>query len=156
MFHWCADETLMLMTAIPFVGMYFRRIHAWWHNKFSHKCHEKTCEEKHVEHPKKPKRKVYQPKEPIKHLTSEDCERIAKEAERYREEIGKRLDRLDHITPEDLKIRVRCHEYSPFDREDYHKVSEEDMKYLRGTPAPLKIIVPNIVIEENDEDENSR
>jgi len=35
----------------------------------------------------------------------------------------------------------------------FHFVSEEDMKYLRGTPAPLKITIPNIVIEEAEDDE---
>lgn len=32
-------------------------------------------------------------------------------------------------------------------------VSEEDMKYLRGTPAPLKITVP-VEIEEDDEQDS--
>lgn len=49
-FHWCMDETLALMAMIPFIGMFFRRMHAWWHSKFSHKCHEKTCDDTHVEH----------------------------------------------------------------------------------------------------------
>lgn len=51
--HWCMDETLALMAMLPFIGMFFRRAHAWWHTKFSHKCHEKTCEEIHVDHEKK-------------------------------------------------------------------------------------------------------
>jgi len=41
------------------------------------------------------------------------------------------------------------HPYSPYAKENWHKdvhVSEEDMKYLRGEPAPLKITIPNIVI----------
>jgi hypothetical protein len=52
-FHWCMDETLALMAMLPFIGMFFRRMHAWWHAKFSHKCHEKTCDDKHVEHTEK-------------------------------------------------------------------------------------------------------
>jgi hypothetical protein len=37
------------------------------------------------------------------------------------------------------------HPYSPYDPANWHKdqqVSEADMEYLRGTPAPLKITVP--------------
>lgn len=49
-FHWCMDETLALMAVLPFIGFYFRRVHAWYHAKYGHKCHEKTCDEKHVEH----------------------------------------------------------------------------------------------------------
>ena len=49
-FHWCMDETLALMAVLPFIGFYFRRVHAWYHTKYGHKCHEETCDEKHVEH----------------------------------------------------------------------------------------------------------
>jgi hypothetical protein len=44
------DETLAVMAMIPFIGMFFRRLHVWWHSKFHHKCHEKTCQDEHVEH----------------------------------------------------------------------------------------------------------
>jgi len=53
------------------------------------------------------KRKVFQPKEPHVSLTKEECEALAIEGERYREAVTKRLDRLDNITPEDLRIRVK-------------------------------------------------
>lgn len=33
-------------------------------------------------------------------------------------------------------------------RKQGYRVSEEDMKLLRQEPAPLKIMIPNIVIEE--------
>lgn len=36
-------------------------------------------------------------------------------------------------------------------RKQGYRVSEEDMKYLRQEPAPLKIMIPNIVIEEQCE-----
>jgi ParB/Sulfiredoxin domain len=39
MFHWCPDETLMLMAAIPFIGHYFRKAHNWYHSKFHHTPH---------------------------------------------------------------------------------------------------------------------
>lgn len=91
-FHWCMDETLALMAMLPFIGMFFRRIHTWWHTKFSHKCHEKTCESTHVEHHT---------------LTEEDCDKLVEESNKYREAIQPRLDRLDHITAEDLKTRVK-------------------------------------------------
>ena len=48
--HWCADETFMLMSMIPSIGMLFHRLHTWYHVKFGHKCHEKTCDKKHIEH----------------------------------------------------------------------------------------------------------
>jgi hypothetical protein len=39
-FHFCSDELFMLMAALPFIGAFFRRIHAWYHVKFKHKAHE--------------------------------------------------------------------------------------------------------------------
>jgi hypothetical protein len=84
--HWCMDETLAVLAMIPFIGYFFRKIHAWYHAKMGHVCHEKHCEDKHVDHP-----------------------------------------------------------YSPYDRANWHKdqvVSEADMEYLRGEPAPLKITIP--------------
>lgn len=49
-FHFCADELFMLMAMIPFIGIFFRKVHAWWHAKFNHKCHEKSCHDNHVDH----------------------------------------------------------------------------------------------------------
>lgn len=84
--HWCMDETLAVLAMIPFIGYFFRKLHAWYHSKMGHVCHEKHCDDKHVDHP-----------------------------------------------------------YSPYDRANWHKdqlVSEADMEYLRGEPAPLKITIP--------------
>ena len=53
------------------------------------------------------KRKVFQPKEPHVPLTKEECEALVIEGERYREAVMIRLNRLDNITPEDLKVRVK-------------------------------------------------
>lgn len=53
------------------------------------------------------KRKVFQPKEPHVSLTKEECEALAIEGERYREAIMIRLNRLDNITYEDLKTKVK-------------------------------------------------
>lgn len=42
-FHFCADELMMLMAAIPFLGVFVRRLHAWYLTKFpKHKanCHD--------------------------------------------------------------------------------------------------------------------
>lgn len=42
MVHWCADETAMLLSSIPFVGFYIRKFHLWYSGKFpKHKdnCH---------------------------------------------------------------------------------------------------------------------
>jgi hypothetical protein len=44
-FHICGDEILMLMAALPFIGAFFRRIHAWYHVKFKHKDH--SAHERH-------------------------------------------------------------------------------------------------------------
>jgi len=54
-FHFCMDEVLMIMAMLPFIGVFFRRVHAWWHGKFNHRCHHVTrCDEHHLEHiPKK-------------------------------------------------------------------------------------------------------
>ena len=48
--HWCNDESLALMSVIPFIGVYFRRAHAWLHSKLNHKCHTKGCPETHTDH----------------------------------------------------------------------------------------------------------
>jgi hypothetical protein len=39
------DETLALLSVIPFIGYFFNKLHAWWHAKFHHKCHEEGCSE---------------------------------------------------------------------------------------------------------------
>jgi hypothetical protein len=48
--HWCMDETLALLSVIPFIGYFFAKLHNWWHTKFGHKCHEDSCQETHIEH----------------------------------------------------------------------------------------------------------
>lgn len=50
--HFCIDELYMLLSLIPFIGFYFRKLHTAYHMKFGHKCHEKTCSDTHVEHEK--------------------------------------------------------------------------------------------------------
>jgi len=50
MIHWCNDENLMLLAAIPFIGIWFRKLHAWYHTKIKHRCHKDNCTEMHVEH----------------------------------------------------------------------------------------------------------
>lgn len=37
--HICIDEVLMFMAMIPFIGVFFRKCHLWWHNKFQHTAH---------------------------------------------------------------------------------------------------------------------
>jgi hypothetical protein len=49
-FHFCADELLAILAMILFIGIMFRKLHAWWHSKFHHVCHEKHCDETHAEH----------------------------------------------------------------------------------------------------------
>lgn len=55
---------------------------------------------------KKTGRKVYSSRQKVE-LTSEDCDRLAEESDRYRKAISAKLDRLDRISAEDLKIRVK-------------------------------------------------
>lgn len=52
--HWCMDETLAVLAMIPFIGYFFRKLHAWYHKKMGHTCHEKHCDDQHVEHPYSP------------------------------------------------------------------------------------------------------
>lgn len=40
-FHFCMDEVLMFLAMIPFIGMFFRKLHAWWHKKINHASHKK-------------------------------------------------------------------------------------------------------------------
>lgn len=49
-FHFCTDELLAILAALPFIGIFFHRLHAWWHKRFNHKCHEKNCDSSHLEH----------------------------------------------------------------------------------------------------------
>jgi len=48
--HICADEILMIMMMIPFIGYFFGKLHAWYHKKTNHKCHTEGCNDTHVEH----------------------------------------------------------------------------------------------------------
>lgn len=48
--------------------------------------------------------------------------------------------------------------YSPYNRSEWHKdqqVSEADMEYLRGTPAPLKITIPVTIWDNISQDDVS-
>lgn len=37
--HFCADELIMIMAMVPFIGIFFKRLHVWYHSKFNHKEH---------------------------------------------------------------------------------------------------------------------
>lgn len=39
-FHFCADELFMLLSLLPFIGVYGRRLHNWYHTKTNHRAHE--------------------------------------------------------------------------------------------------------------------
>lgn len=53
------------------------------------------------------KRKIFISSQKTVELAEEDCDRLADESDRYRKEISAKLDRLDHISAEDLKIRCK-------------------------------------------------
>lgn len=40
----------MVLSMLPFIGIFFKKIHAWWHKNSNHKCHEDHCHSHHVEH----------------------------------------------------------------------------------------------------------
>lgn len=48
--HFCADELFLLMSLIPFIGVWFKKLHTWYHTKYGHKCHTKHCDDSHPEH----------------------------------------------------------------------------------------------------------
>lgn len=52
-FHFCADEMIMIMAMIPFIGAFFKKVHLWYHVKFHHHCHiDSKCDKNHVDHKK--------------------------------------------------------------------------------------------------------
>lgn len=102
-FHFCYDELLMILAAIPFIGILFRKIHNWWHTKFHHKCHEEYCYSDHVEHNPVPKTGGALP--PIlPHKHSEDWSPITIDkvwdAGNWKEDV------YDEISKEDLEERL--------------------------------------------------
>src|SRR5258708_1984532 len=64
--HFCIDEWLILMATFPLIGIFFRKIHTWYHKANHHKCHQEGCQAEHVDHlpleeelvPSPPDRKV--------------------------------------------------------------------------------------------------
>jgi hypothetical protein len=48
--HWCQDESIAAMSAIPVIGVLFHKLHNWYHKKTNHPCHKEGCQEKHLEH----------------------------------------------------------------------------------------------------------
>lgn len=48
--HWCQDETLAAMSAVPVVGILFKKVHKWYHKSTHHKCHHAGCESDHLDH----------------------------------------------------------------------------------------------------------
>lgn len=41
--------------------------------------------------------------------------------------------------------------FNPFERQSLFIISEQDAEYLKGEPAPLKVLVP-VTIEEDEQD----
>ena len=91
-FHFCIDELIAIMAMIPFIGIFFRKVHAWWHAKFNHPPHPNDI-----------------------YLFKEDMDAN--------------------------RNTLKDYDFDPFER-GLTVVSEEDMKYLRGEPVPLKITIP--------------
>src|SRR5208282_1140260 len=47
-FHFCSDELIAILAMIPFIGIFFRRFHTWYHKKTNHPSHALVCDH-HVE-----------------------------------------------------------------------------------------------------------
>jgi hypothetical protein len=75
-FHWCADETIALFSALPFIGYFFAKLHAWYHKKFGHPCHTEGCSDTHVEHTthEKSEQSTYNPGNDWDALSQDDME----------------------------------------------------------------------------------
>jgi hypothetical protein len=43
--HFCSDELMVLLAAIPVIGLYFLKLKTWWHIKFNHNANE--CHSSH-------------------------------------------------------------------------------------------------------------
>jgi len=69
-FHFCSDELFAILAALPFIGLFFRRIHTWLHNRLNHKCHKEGCEAQHLDH----YARVEDQKEPWDLISQEDIE----------------------------------------------------------------------------------
>ena len=74
--HWCMDETLALLSLLPFLGYYFSKVHAWWHSKFHHKCHEEGCASEHPDHSQYSPYDRKDPRNDMTHLSEEDAEKV--------------------------------------------------------------------------------
>jgi hypothetical protein len=51
--HWCYQETealMMLLSAIPLIGFFFKRLHLKFHAKWKTICHKESCNDKHMDH----------------------------------------------------------------------------------------------------------
>jgi len=88
-FHFCMDEVLMIMAMIPFIGIFFRKCHAWWHSKFNHQCHHVTrCEDTHV---------VHVHKKIPRYITKEDMDARREELLKYNFGDGEDHDHKEEV-----------------------------------------------------------
>ncbi len=55
--------------------------------------------------------------------------------------------------PEEPEVVEAPKTFSPFETGSVLKISKEDAEKLKGTPAPLKVLVPDIVIDEGGDEE---
>jgi hypothetical protein len=44
------DEILLFLSIIPFIGVFFKRIHNWYHERKKHLCHHQPCTDTHIDH----------------------------------------------------------------------------------------------------------
>lgn len=94
----------LVLQVISWIGIYYTLKSV---KELKKKITELNSLETNALQPSKPKRKIFVPKEPRPPLTKEELEKLAQEAQRYREEMSKHLDKLDQIPPEVWKMKVK-------------------------------------------------
>ena len=99
--HWCMDETLAVLAMIPFIGIFFGKVHTWWHKRFQHKCHEEGCKAEHVEHTSVPV--VFEKENEWDSICEEDLE------ERFGEDLLSNLMVEIMFSPLDYPVEGEAH-----------------------------------------------
>lgn len=61
--HICMDEILAFLAIFPFIGIYFRRFHMWFHLRFKHRAHQ----HKHATKKKMSKEEMFECKHTHQH-----------------------------------------------------------------------------------------
>jgi hypothetical protein len=119
-FHFCADELFAILAMLPFIGIFFKKIHTWYHKNSLHKCHEEKCHDTHVEHINEEEC----PQHPLMQI--EDWDEVP--VELIKEKFG-----------EELVLKLRMH---PLRLGLWDVPSENDFRwYLNGAGVPKAVLI---------------